>query len=423
MKLIGVSAETSPSFSARVHSMWPPVPSTPASDQPQPGDALRPLPDRTAPAAATSAPRAGWSRARCGRPCSVRESCLIWIATMRAEHRRRHRHQAADGEARRARPHDHQHADEADDHRRPAPHAHLLAQHSTAAMVTNSGVEYDSETACASGRWPIAQKPAQHRDDADHAADEVERQLGGAQQARAVPRSSSGSSGAGGRRSCGRTRSRSVQLVSEARRMHTAISPNADRAGQHQQRARAAGCRATACGTRAHQRRADDARLGLDAPRRTRPAPSRRCGAPAPAVARRWRAPWLTSTSACCARHAGIAVAMALPAALRRSATPPTACGVSSLPPRNTGSAGCASLQRLGLRGRHDRILEEAAGIADHAPGRAACAADADHRLGDVRRRGERVDAHRLQFLARCRRSPAAARAARGSANSTAVTM
>ena len=29
----------------------------------------------------------------------------------------------------------------------------------TAAMVTNSGVEYDSETACASGRWPIAQKP------------------------------------------------------------------------------------------------------------------------------------------------------------------------------------------------------------------------------------------------------------------------
>jgi hypothetical protein len=33
MKLIGVSAETSPSLSARVHG-----------DQPQPGDALRPLP-------------------------------------------------------------------------------------------------------------------------------------------------------------------------------------------------------------------------------------------------------------------------------------------------------------------------------------------------------------------------------------------
>ncbi|MNV48612.1 hypothetical protein D3C71_1405300 [compost metagenome] len=29
--------------------------------------------------------------------------------------------------------------------------------HSTAAMVTNNGVEYDSETACASGRWPNAQ--------------------------------------------------------------------------------------------------------------------------------------------------------------------------------------------------------------------------------------------------------------------------
>ena len=29
----------------------------------------------------------------------------------------------------------------------------------TAAMVTNSGVEYDSDIACASGRWPIAQKP------------------------------------------------------------------------------------------------------------------------------------------------------------------------------------------------------------------------------------------------------------------------
>jgi len=27
-------------------------------------------------------------------------------------------------------------------------------------MVTNSGVEYDSETACDSGRWPIAQNPA-----------------------------------------------------------------------------------------------------------------------------------------------------------------------------------------------------------------------------------------------------------------------
>ena len=26
----------------------------------------------------------------------------------------------------------------------------------TAAMVTNSGVEYDSETACDSGKWPIA---------------------------------------------------------------------------------------------------------------------------------------------------------------------------------------------------------------------------------------------------------------------------
>ena len=29
----------------------------------------------------------------------------------------------------------------------------------TAAMVTNSGVEYDSEIACDSGRWPIAQNP------------------------------------------------------------------------------------------------------------------------------------------------------------------------------------------------------------------------------------------------------------------------
>src|SRR3546814_8896897 len=28
----------------------------------------------------------------------------------------------------------------------------------TAAMVTNSGADYDSEIACAIGRWPIAQK-------------------------------------------------------------------------------------------------------------------------------------------------------------------------------------------------------------------------------------------------------------------------
>jgi hypothetical protein len=27
-------------------------------------------------------------------------------------------------------------------------------------MVTKIGVEYDSATACASGRWPMAQKPA-----------------------------------------------------------------------------------------------------------------------------------------------------------------------------------------------------------------------------------------------------------------------
>ncbi|MNN51371.1 hypothetical protein D3C81_1660040 [compost metagenome] len=31
--------------------------------------------------------------------------------------------------------------------------------HNTAAMVRNSGVEYDSEMACDRGRWPIAQKP------------------------------------------------------------------------------------------------------------------------------------------------------------------------------------------------------------------------------------------------------------------------
>ena len=47
------------------------------------------------------------------------------------------------------------------DHRGPAARAHVLAAAtSTAAMVTNIGVEYDSDTACASGRWPIAQKPA-----------------------------------------------------------------------------------------------------------------------------------------------------------------------------------------------------------------------------------------------------------------------
>ena len=29
----------------------------------------------------------------------------------------------------------------------------------TANTVTNSGLDYDSDTACARGRWPIAQKP------------------------------------------------------------------------------------------------------------------------------------------------------------------------------------------------------------------------------------------------------------------------
>ena len=60
-------------------------------------------------------------------------------------------------------------------------------------MVTNSGVEYDSEIACASGRWPMAQKPQNIDDHADHAADEVARQLRRCAAGRGPCRASSGS--------------------------------------------------------------------------------------------------------------------------------------------------------------------------------------------------------------------------------------
>ena len=82
--------------------------------------------------------------------------------------------------------------------------------------------------------------------------------------------------------------------------------------------------------------------------------------------------PWLTSTSACDA---------ATPASPSRWPFQPHC--VDQPGGRQLARAGVVAaehrqrrmlrLQRLGLRRRHDRILEEAAGVAEHAPGRAAC--------------------------------------------------
>ena len=95
---------------------------------------------------------------------------------------------------------------------------------------------------------------------------------------------------------------------------------------------------------------------------------------------------------------AGVALAMAFPAALVdqprggefRDAVVVAAERRQRRMPR---------MQRFGLHGGHDGVLEETARVAEHGRVRQFAAADADHRVGDLRRR--RIgDAHRRQFLA-----------------------
>ena len=62
--------------------------------------------------------------------------------------------------------------------------------------------------------------------------------------------------------------------------------------------------------------------------------------------------------------------------------------------------AGMGGLQPCRDRRRHHRVLEEAAGIAQQRGVRQLAPADADHRLGHLRRARRAVDSHRLQFFA-----------------------
>ena len=135
--------------------------------------------------------------------------------------------------------------------------------------------------------------------------------------------------------------------------------------------------------------------------------------------------PWLTSTSACdaageveqlgaarlsvvdqhqCVRrgHTGITFAESLPAAgvdqpCRRQF--PARVVIAA----EHGQGGMRGFQGLGLRRRHDRVLEEAAGVAEHRGIGQLAPADAADGFGDLRRphaveRGG-VDAHGKQLI------------------------
>ena len=81
MKLIGVKAETSPSFSARVHSMCPPVPNTPAATT---HSQVMPCGHSQTPSAGTSdiGTHSRVVQITMRSAGSVADSCLIWMATM-----------------------------------------------------------------------------------------------------------------------------------------------------------------------------------------------------------------------------------------------------------------------------------------------------------------------------------------------------
>jgi hypothetical protein len=220
----------------------------------------------------------------------------------------------------------------------------------------------------------------------------------------------------GRRRHCGRTRLR----------RWAGLRGQAD-AQRHQARTRrcwpASAMRRGSCSVRcaraAHHGRADDARLGFDGDAE---AILHRCGDPRArsSSCRPVAWPWLTSTSACSAET---------PASPSRWPFQPhwsisqaaDSLRVSSPAPRNTGIAGCVGLQCLGLAIGTIGFLKKLPALPNRA-GSAACAADADHRLGHLRGARRAVDAH-------CRsssRMPAYSRrrsGVRDSTNSTAVTM
>ena len=159
VKLIGVSADTSPSFSARVHSMCPAVPMAPADTT---HSQVMPCGHSHTVSAGSRDIGTQISVVRktmrsAGSTC---DSCLIWIETTPLSTAATSATSvpalklALPGRTMTSMP------------TKPRPTAiQRLARtcscrNSTAAMVTKIGVEYDNATACARGRWPMAQKPA-----------------------------------------------------------------------------------------------------------------------------------------------------------------------------------------------------------------------------------------------------------------------
>ena len=281
MKLIGVSAETSPSFSARVHSMWPPVPRKPARDHPQPGDALRPFPYPQRRQQRHRHPQQGGvEHDAVGRfgvrqlldldrddaAAAPRPSSAISVPVLNSPLPGRTitstpTKPSATAAQRRARTCSLQedHRGDGHEHRRRIRQRHRLRQRQ------------------------VADRPeaAEHRQHADQAADEVARQLRGAQQRRARA-AAAAAARRSGRRNCGRTRSRTCAASARPGGSRPPSAPKNSGAAEHQQRGAHRVWRLPCC---AHQRRADDPRFRLDRDAEARPAPSRRCVAPDRAAA------------------------------------------------------------------------------------------------------------------------------------------
>ncbi len=266
-------------------------------------------------------------------------------------------------------------------------------------MVTNSGVEYDSATACASGRCTIAQKPASM-------PTRCRCSSAGSTAAACSVRSRPGP----WRSSSGSVKTKPNKLRKKAiSKACSCCGGQADahrhqaeqhRAGDHQQPPRAArrrGARRQRCSRAASQRAPMMRGSGSSA------TPKRLLHRGGDAA--RQRQQLRTGGVAVVDQHqrmlrgdAGVAFAKALPAGLFDQP------GGGKLAHRrvvagNTGRPGCSAAKASATaRGQH-RILEKAAGIADQRRVRQLARAQAADRLGHVRG-ARRLDAHRRQFLA-----------------------
>ena len=147
------------------------------------------------------------------------------------------------------------------------------------------------------------------------------------------------------------------------------------------------------------------------AARRTAAPPTRPRAARAPAIPRRSALPWFTSTSACCAEMP--ASPSRCPRQPQRSISHAADSLLRPSPAGYTGACGCSARIRAGQRGIDDRILEEAAGVADHGRIRQLAATQPAHRIGHLPRR-------RIRGRRPARRVPRAHRRSRAAAGGAA---